>query len=424
MYPNIGKPEVFSVIKNGGGFVKAPMQHMPWGDRILLEKAFLIFPDGSRKHQLLLPGVIFRPNRDLARRTKGASTHQIYTDAYEAQRGAEHTVKNYGVRSKERATETGDLKADVKTLREYVIFLLCMGPHMEHVLRDLHLGMTDLAVRYSWKFDENKKKATEQMIRGLVEKDSLGRKNIPAAAMSMGGAVWNLLEREEVVQWLSMHMDQRAIQTERLIDEHICLYQQLWDLVGKESSIHELISGSDHETLPARTRLKKLYDQLAAVSLRPFVKNAKHTARDVAEVLDILKIGSREHERNLKEQSIRRLREGIRWVFVLDALQRGIIFPLSYLIEDLLRQERLNRRRTKAKSRVIITSSMAPEKFYDLGSRIAEFQAKLAKCKDGVLVHPVKDEILALLAIADNHIAKVDDWRLVKQDLDAIAEIL
>ncbi len=424
MYPNIGRIEAFSVIKNGGGFVEAPMQRMPWGDRILLEKAFLIFRDGSHKHQLLLPGVIFRPNRDLARRTKGASTHIIFHDAYAAQRGAEHSVKNYGVRSKERATETGDLKADVKALREYVIFLLRMGPHMEHVLRDLHLGMNKLAGEYSWKFDESKKKATEQMIRGLVEKDSIGRKNTPAAAMIMGGAIWNLLEREEMIQWLSMHMDQRAVQTERFIDEHIGLYQYLWNLIGKESTIKELADKPTHDTLKDRIMLKRAHEMLSCFCLRPFVKNAKHTSRDIAVVIDVLsRPAGYVHETEQRRSALMRLKEGIRWVFVLDALERGIIFPLSYLIDDLLRQERLNRRRTKAKGRVVITRSMAPEKFADLSDRIAEFKAKLDKCKDDILAHPVKSEVLVLLTIAENHIAE-DDWRLVKQDLDAIAEIL
>jgi hypothetical protein len=425
MFPGFGERVESGLIRNGGGFLKGPMQRMPWGDHILLEKAFLVFPDGSRKHKLYLPGAIFRPNRELARRTSGASTDLIYICAYAAERGANHAVINYGVRSKSRGTETADLKSGVQTLREYVLFLLKMGPHMEHILKDLYVGMDTLATEYSWKVDEKKKQASIAMIRGLLEYDSLGRKNYPAAAMAMGGAIWNLLEREEAVQWLNMHMDQRCVQTERLISEHISLYQQLWNLVGKETAIRELVNNPDYETLPQRSKLRAIHDQLETVHLRPFVKNAKHTVRDAAAVLDIISLSgpSCNHEREQKEEYVKRLKEGIRWVFVLDALQRGIIFPLSYLIDDILRAERIKRRRTKEKGRVIITSDLAPEKFADLHDRIKTFRAKLDKCNDEALAHPVKSEILAMLDIADTHIVE-DDWRYVKADLDAIAEIL
>lgn len=424
MFPNIGKRIENSYIKNRGGFLKGSMQHLPWGDLVLLEKAFLIFPDGSRKHQLHLPGEIFRRNRALEKRTNSASTHLIYTDVYEAQRGAVHPVFNYGVRTKQRATEIGDLNTDISTLREYVVFMLRMGPHFEHVLKDLYIGMSDLAARYSWKLDENKKQATSRMIRGLIEKDSLGRKNIPAAAMSMGGAIWNLLEREENIQWLSMHMDQRAIQTERLIRAHMDLYGELWDLFGGRAATSGILVDSAHETSLPRMKMNELVSKLETVKIRTFCKNAKHTARDIRALETCLGQvpASNQRDADVKDYVIR-LREGIRWVFVLDALQRDIIFPLSYLIEDLLRQERIKRRRTKSKGRVVITSDMAPEKFADIADRISEFKSKLSKCNDQILVHPVKNEVLGILAVVDGRITQ-DDWRLVKNDLDAIVDIL
>lgn len=423
MFPGIGRT-VHRKIKNRGGFLKGMMHHMPWGDRVLLEKAFLIFPDGQRKHHLLLPGVIFRPNRELAKRTDGASTHIIYSDAYEAERGAKHAVVNYGARAKGKHTESTELKLTVKTLREYVIFLLSQGPHFEHVLRDLSVGMDQLAVEYSWKVDDKKKQAAIDMIRGLLERDSLGRRNPSASAMAMGGAIWNLLEREEAVQWLDMHMDHRAVQTERLISAHLELYQKLWDLVGKESAFKSLVESEPKQSLHTRLQLKQIHDQLEMVHLRPFAKNAKHTVRDLGEVLYLLQHrGVSADDEKVKAEALRRLKEGIRWVFVLDALQRGIIFPLSFLIDELLRAERVKRRKTKIKGRVIITSSMSPLKFDDLSGRLSEFERKLDKCQDDVLAHPVKNEVLSLLYLASAHIQE-DDWRKVKTDLDAIAQIL
>lgn len=425
MFPNFGKMVAVTEIKNRGGLLKAPMQKLPWGDLVLLEKAFLMFKSGQRNHELHLPGEIFRPNKTLTRRSEGTSTHIIYADAYEAVRGATHAVRNYGLRGKQKGTEASDLKTDVQTLREYVVFLLRMGPHFEHVLRDLYLGMGSLAERYGWKIDESKKKATAQMIRGLIEKDSLGRQNIPAAAMSMGGAIWNLLEREEAMQWLSMHMDQRAIQTERLIASHMDLYKDLWIIVGKDSSTEVLLCNSPARTEPARANLARIFEQMESIRLLPFAKNARHTSRDIERVLHALsRPGGEDQEIKEKKKLIRRLKEGARWVFVLDSLQREIIFPLSYLIDDLLRENRVKHRaKGKQKKRVPITTSMAPEKFADFEERIRQFGQKLGKCDDSVLAHPVKNEILALLDVAEAH-RIMDDWRYVKQDLVAISQIL
>ncbi len=425
MFPNFGKDVATAVIKNKGGFLKTRVCKLPWGDLVLLEKAFLIFKGGQRKHELHLPGEIFRPNQTLKKHSGGVSTHIIYADAYEAERGATHAVRKYGLRSKEKGTEAADLNTDVQALREYVIFLLRMGPHFERVLRDLYVGMNHLASQYGWKINESKKKATVQIVRGLIEKDSLGRQNIPAAAMSMGGAIWNLLEREEAVQWLSMHMDQRAIQTERLIAAHMGLYKDLWSIVGRDTSIATLLNGDPAQTQPSRAKLASIFEQMKSIQLRPFIKNARHTTRDIERVLDALsRYGEDELKLKRKEILIRRLKEGARWVFALDALQREIIFPLSFLIEDLLRENRVKyRSKGKQKQRVPITASMAPAKFADFEERIRGFTQKLGKCDDEALVHPVKNEILALLDMAESH-RLMDDWRYVKQDLIAISQIL
>lgn len=424
MYPNFGKRIENGLIKNRGGFLKGPMQHLPWGDKVLLAKAFLIFPDGSRKHELHLPGAILRPNKDREERSNGATTHLIYDDAYAAQRGAEHAVRKYGVRKAGKGTEVADLKFDIQTLREYVVFLLRMGPHFEHVIRDLHEGMINLAARYGWKIDADKKKAAEQILRGLILEDSLGRNNIPAAAMSMGGAIWHLLEREEAVQWLSMHMDQKAIQTERLIAAHMDLYSRIWRVIGKDDFINSLADSAPHDTQQTRMELKAIYDQMDAVCLLPFARNAKHTKQDIVQILEHLSRSYQyQHERERRLSELHRLREGVRWVFVLDTLQRGIIFPLSYLMADLMRAERFKRRQSTGMGRIVITSRMSPLKFDDLSGRLSEFERKLGKCQDEVLAHPVKGEVLSLMQIAKAH-AERDNWRIVKKDLDAIAAIL
>jgi hypothetical protein len=419
MHPNYGKRVENGLIKNRGGFLRAPIQQLPWGDAVLLKKAFLVFPDGSRKHELFFPGVIFRPNRGLAKRTDNASTHIIYRDAYEAERGAEHAVRNYGLRTKAKGSESSDLAGDVSALREYVIFLLRMGPHLEHVLHDLSAGMNHLVGRYGWKIDESKRKANMQMIRGLIREDSLGRTNIPAQAMSMGGAIWNLLEREEAVQWLSMHMDQKALQTSRLIAAQIDLYQRLWSGFCPTAAIKQRTATMMHDAERQIYELSVFRGLFGNIVLLPFRKNASHTIRDIESAVKNIMDGNDSGY----GEALFRLREGIRWVFVLDALQRGIIFPLSHLIADLLRRERVKRRYVAEKSRIIISSALAPERFADIGARIVEFGTKLAKCEDEVLAHPVKNEVLALLDVAKTHIAE-DDWRLVKQDLDAIADIL
>jgi hypothetical protein len=428
MYPGIGRHLDQNTIKNKGGAITGPMQLLPCGDLVLLEWRTHYFKDGSRPSKRYGPGTILRPNRKTAKKTNYRSTHQIYDDAYALERGATHAVRRYGVRSKERGTEIGDIAVDKQTLREYVVFLIRMGPHMEHVLKDLYLGMNKLAKRYGWMIDESKKKAAIQIIRGLIEKDSLGRKNIPAAAMSMGGAIWNLLEREEVIQWLSMYMDQKAVQTERLIDTHIDLYRRLWNLVGKDSAIETLLDQPSHETLPFRMKLKDLYDQFETVCLKPFVRNAQHTVRDIATVLDLLSNSSSYgYGRILRKETLTRLKEGIRWVFVLDALQREIIFPLSFLINDLIAQDRLKRRGTK-KRPIKITTSLAPEKFADLAGRIESFEKRLGKCQSKaheheVLEHDVKEEVLGYLELAKAHIRE-GKWVPVKNDLDTIAGIL
>ncbi|GEM_PF-1277309 len=419
MHPNYGKYIENGLIKNRGGFLKAPIQQLPWGDAILLKKAFLIFPDGSRKHELFFPGIIFRPNRNLAKRSDNSSTHIIYHDAYEAERGAKHAVQNYGLYSKAKGTEIADLTIDISTLREYVIFLLRMGPHFEHVLRDLNKGMNHLVERYGWKVDENKQKATARMMRGLIAEDSLGRINIPAQAMSMGGAIWSLLEREEAMQWLSMHMDQKALQTSRLIATQIDLYQRFWNSFCKLQTIKQRTLFMKHDAKRQINELSLFRDLFSGVILLPFRKNAFHTIRDIEfAIKNILDGDSASYGKSLF-----RLREGVRWVFVLDTLQRDIIFPLSHLIAELTRSERAKRSKTQEKHRIIISATLSPKRFADLKARIVEFRNKLAKCEDQVLLHPVKNEVLGLLKVTETHIIE-DDWRLVKQDLDAIANIL
>ena len=436
MYPNIGKKIEGFTIHNKAGFLKADMWLFPWGDLVLLQKAFLIFPEGDRTHELYYPGTIFRHNRKKGKKSQGKTTHLIYCDAYEAFRGSEHAVHSYGTRSKKRATETGDLTYDVKAWREYVTLLFKLGPHFRHVLDGLLAGMHELTSSYKYKTDEVKQMALQDMRRALQIKDSLGRENIPASAFAVGGAISRLLERQENIQWLSMHMDQRSLQMSRVIEEHMKLYYDLWNSFCSPTAVRQAIANWPIMSL----RLPRLRDALSACIILPYRKNAYHTVQDIE---DILAIDVRRLDSSIIEPKLKKLQQGIRWMFVLHALQMEIIFPLSYLIDRLLREERLRRRQTKKKGYIALPTSLAQDEFLDLAARLfmdkeliidgktvvlpklatQSFEQRLAKCSDEDLAHPVKGEILELLVLAKQHIAN-DDWRQVKKDLDAIAEIL
>ncbi|MBD3281193.1 hypothetical protein GF391_00415 [Candidatus Uhrbacteria bacterium] len=408
---------------NQGYMMQGDFLVYSWGDAILLHDADLRKPNRKVRSKTCSAGSIFRANKERTRRTDGNTTHDIYEyGLYDAFRGASHAVANYGADGAPH-TEDAEIEDTIQALHEYTTFLMNLGPLFAHVQSDLNVGMGDLAGSYRYKIDERKKRAEGHMWRGIMDIDSLGRRNPGAQRYAMYGAGTELRKRQDMIGWLSTHMDHKAVRCFRLINEHMEFFNDLWRSICTTDAADQLMAGQT--TGHSMAMVHDFYIRASAIRALPFRRFAMHTAQDLLELRYAL-------EKRMDEERIRhltnRLREGTRWAFALDVLQMEIIFPLSELVYRLKRQEQKRRKQTKTAGKIKITYSMAPDEFdiilHKLFTEVPRsadepdhsFETRLGKIYDQSIRSPKKERVQLLLGDMKQDIAE-DDWIAVKNSL-------
>lgn len=390
------------------------MARLPSRDLVQLRPAVMQTVNGKTKRVVLPIGTIWRRNWEHERVTKGESTHAHYDDLYDLLRSGRHVTHGYGLGTPECATlanEASSIREDIVTARAYVRFVLAMGVYEPEEKNGFMRVQAGLVSSYSAKRNADKVTARERFARGLIMKDSLGRRNTSAAAWVTGAGISHLLTRMSSMKVLSTAIDRKTVYVYEYIREHLELYTELW----------RCLRGSDRLTFAATERLlQEFRSAFSTITARPFCRNASHTRRDLTEALRLVHAKDRA---GLSKQ-IARVRMGIRWVFALDYLQTQVITPYSFMLERLHRME-AKRLRSEGKKvrRIEITREMAPESFSEVERRLETFIAKLEKCSDAELKTKVKSHVEAL-AQDSLRALHAGNWRIAKRRLLACAKKL
>lgn len=391
----------------------------PWGDAATLKDTVL---KGPRKSETLRAGSYIRPNLKLAEKTGGKTTHQIWVTVHGVLLAGFHVSSRYGIKNPTAGTEMHELDADIDGLRDFSQFLFRVYAYTPEEQERYLASQAERAERYETKVDEAKVAAQERMEEATDFEDSRGRRNPMAKAMVNGVAIGKLMERRQAVRGIGTRYDWRTRYVHMLIREHTNIFGRLWSSLSlraegvsmpQENAIFGTCKLQDgapllihpsrgEEGLKQAERLfREQYAIVSGISLRPFVRNALHTKRDLELAIALVQAGNRVELLKL----MRKMRRGIRWVFAQNALVMDALIPYAVLLDEL-------KNRTKGKERRPLTRDMARERFDSLDALIAGLIQKIEdKCHDkdldsGVgLDHEIKDTVLAYLNHARDELA-------------------
>jgi hypothetical protein len=409
----------------------------------------------------LLAGTLWRPNRDLARRTDHGTQYLCFQGGYyDLMRSGWHIEQRYGTRRHQPGTEAQELARDHEYLRTTVVGLLSRGASYSDRQLWLTESMEPLIQEYVRKYDPRKVMALQDMQRGSQLTDSLGRPNVGAASLSNGNAIGNILERRQAIKYLARRMGERTEEVTGQIREIRDAYRRLW--CGFHPSAAAVWAYEDagfappapgeqspgwleyvdfelrnaRTGLPATVRRKLDEDRIALgkalesqlmvfgqIRGLPFRRNAVYVVRDLTEALACLHAGDVSCDDTALKAALLRLREGIRWFFVFDHLQMRVIAPLSLLIYDLKIRSAASPVPGAKPPKFVPSKSMAPRDFHFIVVAYANAVRRLRKCQDEYLTNPVLPRFrpMSRAVFAAMH---EDDWHKVKTLLVAMADTL
>ncbi len=397
-------------IATSGGKLRAPFQKIA-GTNILV-----LIDESVAGDKRYPAGTVFVPNRQLAEDSGDKVTHMAYTGGlYEAFRGGTHTVRRGGALPPPSPEDTSpcdeihELQDDIATARTYVGALIASGMLTPDEEKTLKIEQRRLAERYGAKRNAFKKKARGQMERGLNTQDSRGRRNPSAAAFASGGAIRNLLARQEQVRMIGSAVDRRTIHLYYAIEKHMELFQGLraelkpGNLPGTLEALLRPACGA-RSFFRAANILRELSLAFALVRALPFRTNAvltEHGLLRAAECAD-----RKDREGTLALYKI--IRRGIAWTFALHTLENTVLAPLSYLIEE---------------HRGKIVYAVAPARLSRIIAALHDFSGRLALCSDAWPKYPRKNAVAAYIQTAEQCIA-VDDWLKAKEALRSASALM
>ncbi|MDD5672426.1 MAG: hypothetical protein PHN49_12395 [Candidatus Omnitrophica bacterium] len=386
-------------------------------------------------------GATWVTNRDLARRTEHATQYECFTRGkYDRMRGGIHASQNYGTRGNNSGAEAQRLFRDEEEVRYTSFQLLTQGASFTNPELWLVGNLGPLLQDYLWKYDIRKVMARQDMERGMKLTDSLGRRNVSAARMALGGAIGNLQLRKKAIRYLDNHVSQEARDAALEIGEIRDAYRRLkygfqpnrvrewayqdigrnipddkprlsilgWPEMIRDPRHWANLQGSLEFTLPIFKRIVAL----------PFRRNATHVVDDLNGAIAAI----RKRNRKQLEENMGRLGEGIRWFFALDHLEMQVVTPLSILMYDLEQSFKVDKPKGK-RAKFNPSQEMAPREFGQILAQYYRFVGFVDLFKDGILKHPKQDEILVLV----NQIAEsleFDDWCAFKEQVLSITDKL
>lgn len=422
------------VVRNRGLRLRAKALILPSRDLVQIPPV-TVPPNAERAKPLVVPaGAIWRPNGQLAKDTNGQSTHARYDDLYDLLRGGRHVVRRYGASSSVPASETAEVAEDIATARAFVRFVLAMGVYLPDEKRAFLRIQAELVGRYVPKRNERKVTARERFMRGMIMKDATGRENRPAAAMVSGAGIGHLLTRVQDIRRISTCIDRRTVCVFGYIEEHLELYKELWAALSTSrrsvdrGMFQRYLDACDdpraHRAEAALRATERLLIEFRTafrtIVARPFCRNARRTVRDLDRAIAYCRAGDRARLRF----ELERIRRGIRWTFVLHALQAEVLSPLSYLMEQLVREERKRMRDAGLpRGRVSIRREMSPDRFAAIEKSLVSFLHRLEKCSDQGLAAPVKDNVDVWASLAKQAMSE-DAWFEAKALLLRAAKLL
>lgn len=370
----------------------------------------------------LQAGWIWRRNRQMGHSTGHKSEWMRYACLYSLWIAGLHI-------NSQQPIEHEQIARLIEGARQYAVYLVYLRKikpgDVELFVNEFSASVQELSTKRAPRKVVARARFTESAstARGKYLTDSSGKPNPMAVAMQVGAGIGHLQEREQDVIRIGANLDARTLNVFLMIQDRIRLYWDLWCFIHdgpinyqsgtklgitlpekQASSLSEITASEGHSA--AMTRLSILNVQIAGISERPFVNNARHLCADLAWVIV-------SNDPAISGHYLQKARDGMRWVFVNHFWWMFFLAPLSMLIHDIVLAQRALRRKTGEKGKILITKSLAPEEFKHLEKALAEFEKRLAKCSEVLLERKMKARIEKALMLIREKI-QADDWRAVK----------
>jgi hypothetical protein len=286
-----------------------------------------------------------------------------------------------------------------------------------------------------------KRRAFFDLLRGLKEIDSLGRKNPPAAAMATGAGLGWLMKRQKNVTRMLGYMNTHSFRIHLAISEIDETFANLFDYLGglRESRkphfrprIWEVVRQPSEPTrMLALATLADQVETFKHVHALPYRKMAFHLRKELTEAYDLAAsptLLTSHEEMDLLRTTLVRMRQGVGWAFVLHFLEMEIRTPLSMLFGEVGLGVRAYRKAVNDfdRTEIVVDDEGTPEQFALVTKRIGDFKRRVRRCPDEALFHQIKGGdggMVRRLKEVEGLIAH-NSWTEAKEHLKEIAEML
>lgn len=383
-------------------------------------------------------GSVLIHNQALGKRTRGSVEWQLYPDIYAALRGMVHALRGGGAQPDVYDGELQELARYPQILRQCVRLLFSTATEDEFLQSAAYEGVEYLIRSLDASQNESELFARAHLLRGMKLTDALERRNPGAAAMTIGGAIHRIQERDIGLRLIMGRLNVRVLRIVQAIHEATDAYEALLKLFGgprrqySESSLFiKLNNRQCYSPALARRALKEL--DASIVSLRrivalPHLRNARNTISDLTGMrvaVERLTHGWHQESGQIIEGWIDVIRQAILWFRVSHALQVDVYAPLSWALEDIRRNAKVVRRAVNA-PRLPLEEILRDEdraRLNVIGGNLTVFRNRVSRCSDTRLQHRIKAPVLMRVDEAIEFAAS-GEWNSVKEQLRLAAGLL
>lgn len=410
---------VVEVIQTKDGLVEGPFRHILSSMRLVVCLADHV---GCPKGSLAMSNV------DLARRSPKRTTHAVYAGGlYELKRALLHIRNQSGLSARLRSGKVQELSNVIRDCQDRAHALLRFNLLTEDEERAMDDQLKRLLGHLQHGRNVHLVEAFLLLKKSRKQRDSMGRKNPPAAAMRVGASIGHQKDRQQEIVRIMHWMDARIPAVVAEIETEMELFRYLrkqCEPLPKDASpraISEAVFRNQFEALlspTCRRGMIDLEDALVKLAFKFGMVDVLPFSRDAEVIAGLLRQMAREVEdgsRKGAHQYLKIIRQQFTRVFARHKLEFDLIGNLSFLLNEIDVRKLARKRRLRSATTTERDREFFLPRFEQLKLTLDDFSRRLQKCSDDALADDLKykQKVTDLIHRAVDR-AQVNDWAGVK----------
>lgn len=386
------------------------------------------------------PGQILIRNRALKKRSKNEAEWMRYVDVYSALRGMVHATRDGGAQPNVRDGEMQEFVVLPDVLRR-CSRLLFSSATFDHFLEEASQeGIEYVVATLQHRHVDALVSAYLDTLRGIQQKDSRGRKNAPAAAMALGGAIQQMNKREQGLRLIMKFLNGRVYRMTEVIYSVIDTYELLLEAMGgrkkedwlSERAIFVRIANREtyqrHAVASVSECLERHIVAFRGMLAFPHVTNAICVRKNLMGMRSHLRILANHWDTEsarILQSYIVALRRDILRFLARHELEIEIHAPISWTLGDRARARKIIRKAVHAPSHTEVDTVGSEDelRFAVIRQRMGSFFSRIRDCDEHLLDPVIRQYTLQQMVIA-MRCADQGAWSEAESRVESIAHQL